>query len=137
MQPLDQCVSMQLVGRGTEAEGFTQCALARTIATALGRDPLSVVHPKPVLSPDHEICKHCPLSLGKRANKKLTWHVMAGRYKVPTKSFVGLQAPDRAMQYACDAHARKAEEHGEVKIVGRDGLLPVIEKPPGRWDDDF
>ncbi len=136
MKPLTSCVSMLLVGRGSEPEGFMQCALARTIVTALGRDPASIFHDEPVLTQDREICKHCPLSLGTKGNKKLTWHVAAGRIKPPTKSYVAVQT-DKKVMHAADAHVRRAEQQGSVTVIGRDGLLPIIERPPGNWDDAF
>lgn len=136
MKDLNQCTAMLLCGRGVEPEGFMQCSVARTLLEAMGKDPLPHIYPEPVTEPDYEICRHCPMSMGTRQNKKLTWHVAAGRVKCPSKSFVKVKDTYKVL-YAADAHVRRAEEQGAVSVVGRDGLLPIIDRPPGKWNEEF
>lgn len=112
--PLKNCKAILLCGRGVEPEGFTQCSLARTVVRALGGDESKLFFDEPVThDPDYEICRHCPLSLGSKANKNLSLQVSRGNVPCPTKSFVGLKRDYKVIEPA-DAHLRKLAARGKI-----------------------
>lgn len=122
MKPLEDCAAMVLCGRGVETEGFTQCSLARTVVRALGRDESTIFSPEPVLTPDREICRHCPLSLGSKRNKQLSLEVSRGNQECPTKSFVALKQDYKILEPA-DAHLRRLVDKKKISIDPSTGLV--------------
>ena len=116
MRPdLVNCRNRIIAGQGVEPEGFTQCGFARTLTRALGRKDEGIYFDKPTVEADmdYEICRHCPLSIGSKANKNLSLKVSQGLHKCPTKSFVGLHEPKKILVKA-DAHLRRLEARGKI-----------------------
>ena len=134
IKDINQCTAMLLCGRGVEPEGFMQCSVARSLLEARGIDPAPYISPDPVTEPDMEICKHCPLSLGTKKNKGLTWRVAAGEVECPSKSFTALKSNYKIMERA-DKHIRRAEEKGLVEIVPSGEMITSIKMLPDGWRD--
>jgi hypothetical protein len=132
MKPLDRCKAMLLCGRGVEPEGFMQCSVARTLLQAQGKDPAPYIFDEPVTEPDIDICKHCPLVLGTRMNKGLTWRVAAGEIECPTESFSALRKT-YAIHESADRHIRRAEELGSCTIKKCDSPVTQVVSIPEGW----
>lgn len=132
IKDINRCRAMTLCGRGVEPEGFTQCSLARTIVTALGRDPTPIFHDEPVVEADYEICKHCPVALGRWGNITMAFRVAMGEIPCPTKSFVKV-ASGKTLQ-AADRHIRDQCTLGNVNILPSENKHTVVDKLPPEFE---
>ncbi len=129
MKDIRHCTAMVLCGRGVEPEGFMQCSVARTLLHALGKDPAPYISDEPVLEPSMDICRHCPLSLGTKRNKRLSWAVSAGEVECPTPSFTSLARDYKILERA-DAHVRRAAALELCHIMPSDDMHTRIDKVP-------
>jgi hypothetical protein len=119
----NRCIIPSISGRGVTPDGkFLQCSQSLVITRALGWDDSVAVRSEPVTKLDHNICQHCPHSLGTFSYKRLTWRVLRGETECPTRSFVNVKKDYRII-YQADAHIKRAVDRGECDVDPMTGLV--------------
>lgn len=90
------CELQARCGRSFETFGFTGCAQESVIGRAIGIKPYSDEY-KHWANP--EICRHCPMCLGKTKSKELQQRAASGELPRVTESLKALEAtPDNIIQ---------------------------------------
>lgn len=87
-QVIHACLNRSQTGPAFDCHGFTFCALAPILGRLLRINPYK---PYPVFDQDYRICRHCPLSMGRKGREEIFEWAKQGNY--PSKTYRdGLQA---------------------------------------------